>query len=95
MATREIGVKVQALGVREPDDFDDAFTAMNREIPQAILMVSDSLTCRLDRYAFAVSTLSDSASFPKTAACAPRLNQGIACGSRPSLGDLGLEPQLD
>jgi putative ABC transport system substrate-binding protein len=43
-AARDIGVQVQALGVREPDDFDDAFTAMNREIPQAILMVSDSLT---------------------------------------------------
>ena len=43
-AARDIGVEVQALGVREPDDFDDAFNAMNREIPEAILMVSDSLT---------------------------------------------------
>jgi ABC-type uncharacterized transport system substrate-binding protein len=43
-AARDIGVQVQALGVREPDDFDDAFTAMNRENPEAILMVSDSLT---------------------------------------------------
>jgi putative ABC transport system substrate-binding protein len=43
-AARSIGVQVQALGVREPDDFDDAFTAMNRENPEAILMVSDSLT---------------------------------------------------
>ncbi|MFL6306133.1 MAG: ABC transporter substrate-binding protein [Xanthobacteraceae bacterium] len=43
-AARGIGVQVQALGVREPDDFDDAFTAMNRENPEAILMVSDSLT---------------------------------------------------
>jgi putative ABC transport system substrate-binding protein len=43
-AARDIGVQVQALGVREPDDFDDAFTTMNRENPEAILMVSDSLT---------------------------------------------------
>jgi putative ABC transport system substrate-binding protein len=35
---------VQPLGVREPDDFNDAFAAMDREKPEAILMVSDSLT---------------------------------------------------
>src|SRR5262249_56782387 len=39
-----LGVKVQALGVREPDDFDHAFAEMQRELPQAILMVSDALT---------------------------------------------------
>jgi putative ABC transport system substrate-binding protein len=43
-AAKEIGVVVQPLGVREPDDFNDAFAAMNREMPDAILMVSDSLT---------------------------------------------------
>jgi putative ABC transport system substrate-binding protein len=43
-AAHDIGVQVQALGVREPDDFDDAFSAMDRENPEAILMVSDSLT---------------------------------------------------
>jgi putative ABC transport system substrate-binding protein len=43
-AAEQIGVKVQPLGVREPNDFDEAFTAMNREPPDAILMVSDSLT---------------------------------------------------
>ena len=43
-AAQEIGVTVQALGVREPDDFNDAFATMNREPPDAILMVSDSLT---------------------------------------------------
>jgi putative tryptophan/tyrosine transport system substrate-binding protein len=32
------------LGVREPDDFKEAFEAMNREPPDAILMVSDALT---------------------------------------------------
>jgi putative ABC transport system substrate-binding protein len=39
-----LGVEVQALGVREPDDFDRAFAEMQRDPPQAILMVSDALT---------------------------------------------------
>jgi putative ABC transport system substrate-binding protein len=43
-AARALGVKVQTLGVREPDDFDHAFAEMMRERPDAILMVSDALT---------------------------------------------------
>jgi putative ABC transport system substrate-binding protein len=43
-AARVLGVKVQTLGVREPDDFDNAFAAMTRERPDAIMMVSDALT---------------------------------------------------
>jgi putative tryptophan/tyrosine transport system substrate-binding protein len=43
-AAEEIGVTVQPLGVRAPDDFNEAFDAMNRESPDAILMVTDSLT---------------------------------------------------
>ena len=43
-SAREIGADVEAVGVREPDDFNDAFTVMDREKPDAILMVSDSLT---------------------------------------------------
>jgi len=43
-AAHELGVTVQALGVQEPDDFNDAFTGMDRDPPDAILMVSDSLT---------------------------------------------------
>jgi putative ABC transport system substrate-binding protein len=43
-AAQFIGVTVQPLGVREPNDFEEAFAAMNREPPDAILMVSDSLT---------------------------------------------------
>jgi putative ABC transport system substrate-binding protein len=43
-AAKDIGVVVQPPGVREPDDFNDAFAAMNREMPDAILMVSDTLT---------------------------------------------------
>jgi putative ABC transport system substrate-binding protein len=44
VAARELGVIVQPLGVAEPDDFIEAFDTMNRERPDAILMVSDSLT---------------------------------------------------
>lgn len=39
-----IGITVQALGVREPDDFNEAFSVMNGDLPDAILMVADSLT---------------------------------------------------
>ena len=36
---------MQPLGVREPNDFDEAFAAMNSQIsPDAILMVADALT---------------------------------------------------
>jgi putative ABC transport system substrate-binding protein len=43
-AARVLGISVQTLGVREPDDFDQAFAEMTRERPDAILMVSDALT---------------------------------------------------
>jgi putative ABC transport system substrate-binding protein len=39
-----LGISVVPLGVREPDDFKQAFDAMNRDMPDAILMVTDSLT---------------------------------------------------
>jgi putative ABC transport system substrate-binding protein len=41
---KEMGITVQPLGVREPDDFAQAFTAMEKDSPDAILMVTDSLT---------------------------------------------------
>jgi putative ABC transport system substrate-binding protein len=41
---RAIGVEVEAIGVRAPDDFDEAFSVMTAERPDAILMVADSLT---------------------------------------------------
>ena len=47
-AARTIGARVQPLGVREPEDFDEAFASMVRDPPDAILMVSDALT-RLNR----------------------------------------------
>src|SRR5579862_571147 len=43
-AAREIDVTVLPLGVREPDDFNEAFAAMDHDPPDAILMVTDSLT---------------------------------------------------
>lgn len=43
-AAKLLDVSVQTLGVREPNDFDEAFTAMTRTRPDAILMVSDALT---------------------------------------------------
>ena len=43
-AAQAIGITVQALGVREPDDFNDAFSVMNQDMPDAILMVADALT---------------------------------------------------
>jgi putative tryptophan/tyrosine transport system substrate-binding protein len=43
-AAKSLGAIVLELGVREPDDFADAFTTMDREKPDAILMVSDALT---------------------------------------------------
>jgi putative ABC transport system substrate-binding protein len=39
-----LGITVQPLGVREPEDFTQAFETMNREMPDAILMVTDFLT---------------------------------------------------
>ena len=41
---RALGISVLAVGVREPDDFNEAFTLMESERPDAILMVADSLT---------------------------------------------------
>ncbi len=44
IAAQAMGVGVQALGVRAPDDFNGVFEAMDKERPDAILMVSDALT---------------------------------------------------
>jgi putative tryptophan/tyrosine transport system substrate-binding protein len=41
---RSLGISVEPLGVREPEDFNAAFAAMTKDLPDAILMVSDSLT---------------------------------------------------
>ena len=51
----ELGISVQLLGVREPDNFADAFAAIEHEIPDGLLMAADTLN-NLNRrrmYAFA------------------------------------------
>ena len=43
-SARALGITVLALGVAAPDNFNEAFSVMNEEKPDAILMVADSLT---------------------------------------------------
>ena len=43
-AARVLRVTIQPLGVREPDDIDEALSTMTRERPDAFFMVSDALT---------------------------------------------------
>jgi putative ABC transport system substrate-binding protein len=43
-AAQSLGVAVDALGVREAEDFEKAFAAMKRDTPDGILVVSDTLT---------------------------------------------------
>jgi len=43
-AAATVGIGVQPLAVREPNDFDPAFAAMTAEMPGGILMVTDALT---------------------------------------------------
>ncbi len=54
---RALGVAVRPLGVRAPDDFEAAFSAMTHDPPDGIMMVTDMLT-RLNRkrvYEFAAA----------------------------------------
>jgi len=39
-----LGMSIEPLGVREPDDFGVAFAAMSRARPDALIMVTDALT---------------------------------------------------
>lgn len=43
-AAQVLRVTVQALGVREPNDFDVAFAAMTQRRPDAMFLVTDALT---------------------------------------------------
>ena len=43
-AAQVLHVTVQPLGVREPNDFDVAFSAMTRNRPDALFLVTDALT---------------------------------------------------
>jgi putative ABC transport system substrate-binding protein len=42
-ASKAMHIEIQSLGVREPEDFDDAFAAMRRDRPNAIFMITDAL----------------------------------------------------
>ena len=44
VAAHSLGTTVLPLGVREPDDFNGVFEAMDRAPPDAIFMVADGLT---------------------------------------------------
>jgi len=41
---KKLGISVVPLGVREPNDFEQAFDTMKGDMPDGILMVTDSLT---------------------------------------------------
>jgi putative tryptophan/tyrosine transport system substrate-binding protein len=43
-AAQLLGIVIEPLGVREPDDFDVALAAMTRVRPDALMMVTDALT---------------------------------------------------
>lgn len=43
-AANALRVTIQPLGVREPDDFEVAFAAMDRQRPDALMLVTDALT---------------------------------------------------
>jgi putative ABC transport system substrate-binding protein len=43
-AAQSLRVRIEPLGVNEPDDFDLALTAMDRARPDALMMVTDALT---------------------------------------------------
>ena len=46
-AGRTLGIEVQSLEVRGPDDFDGAFDAMRKRRPDALMTVEDPLTLSL------------------------------------------------
>jgi putative ABC transport system substrate-binding protein len=39
-----LGIEVQSLEVRDPDDFDGTFEAVRRQLPDALITVEDPLT---------------------------------------------------
>ena len=41
---QSLDISIQPLGVRAPDDFNDAFAQMDRDPPDGIILVADSLT---------------------------------------------------
>jgi putative ABC transport system substrate-binding protein len=55
-AARMLGIVVQPLNVRGPDDFAAAFAAMAREAPDGIVVVSDSMIALNRRRIFDLAT---------------------------------------
>jgi putative tryptophan/tyrosine transport system substrate-binding protein len=43
-AAKTMHIEIRPLAVREPEDFDDAFAAMRRDLPGAMFMITDALT---------------------------------------------------
>ena len=43
-AAQALALSIQPLGVRQPDDFERVFSEMNRQRPDAMIMVTDVLT---------------------------------------------------
>ncbi|MGY3455356.1 putative ABC transport system substrate-binding protein [Bradyrhizobium sp. LM3.4] len=64
-----LGVSIQPLGVGEPDDFGEAFNAMESSMPDAILMVADSLSLFSTGSACSIS--------PQLVGCRPCTNTKI------------------
>jgi len=51
-SAQALGLTVQALGVSEPEGFDEAFAAMTRAPPDGLFMVTDALTALNRRRVF-------------------------------------------
>jgi putative ABC transport system substrate-binding protein len=84
-AARVLGVSVQPHGVREPDDFDHAFAAMDRERPDALFMVTDALT-NLNRKR--VLDFAEMRHLPAMYEYAPRVRDGGLISYGPSFDDM-------
>lgn len=86
-AARVLQVAVQPLGVRDPDDFATAFSAMTRERPDALFLVADALTT-LNRKR--VIDFAELHRIPAMYEFAPYVHSGglMSCG--PSADDINL-----
>ena len=80
-----LGVSVQPLGVREPDEFDQALAAMDRQPPDAIFMVTDALT-NLNRKR--VLDYAEAHRIPSMYEYAPLVREGGLMSYGPSLDDM-------
>jgi putative ABC transport system substrate-binding protein len=79
-AAQAMGADVEAVGIREPDDFAEAFALMDRERPNAILMVSDSLVHEGGLMSYGADLKE---SFERAAAMVDRIFKGTSPGELP------------